>query len=131
MKAVALASSALCLLFTSATGTALGQGLPRKPATIVCPTTVAVGVTPGPSTEGWSSIANVDASFKGAQVISSVGLTPPTLACTYTLAGQALEITRLTRPEPAGMLCTVNAKKDAQFDCFPRPGPESTPPPSH
>jgi hypothetical protein len=87
---------------------------------IACPATVPIAAT---AASGWTIVANASATFKKAEVDNAVGLTAPTLTCTYMFGTDTThEIARLTRPEPAGMLCTVNATKSAQFDCFPRPG---------
>jgi len=96
---------------------------PAQTNMIACPATLPVAATADKASQGWTIVSSASATFKKAEVDNSVGLTAPTLACTYTFGTDTThEIARLTRPEPAGMLCTVNASKSAQFDCFPRPG---------
>ena len=98
--------------------------------TIVCPVSALVSVSSDHASQGWTGVSNAHASFKKAEVVNAVGLAGPSLTCAYAIgADTALEVGRLSRPEPLGMLCTVDAVKSGQFDCFPRPGATSIPAP--
>jgi hypothetical protein len=99
----------------------------HAPATVIaCPASVGVRATT--AAQGWTIGPDASATFRKAEVVNGEGLGGPALTCTYRSGTDATqEIARLTRPEPAGMLCTVNAVKAAQFDCFPRPGAKQEP----
>ena len=111
-------------LLVLGTPAAVAAPVPPAQATLIaCPATIPVAATPDHASQGWTIGSNASATFKKAEVDNAVGLTGPTLACMYGFGTDTThEIARLTRPEPVGMLCTVNATKSAQFDCFPRPG---------
>ena len=124
LTVLALLCAALALVFVPKAA----QADQHPNATIfVCPATIAIGATGLPPAAGWTSLSNTSSTFRKAEVVESVGLASPELTCDYaTGLGEAGG--RLGRPEPAGMLCTVNTVKPSQFDCFPRPG--TAPPPS-
>jgi hypothetical protein len=122
--------ASIILILCSATlqaGTvsALAQVETHPRATVVaCPATATVSLAVPPAVpHGWASVSNTSADFVKAEVENAIGLGGSMLTCSYSLgAGAMAEIGRLSQPEPVGMLCTVNAIKNSQFDCFPRPG---------
>ena len=114
-------SIAALALLSSIAATSAQTSPPAHSNFFVCPATITIGAVTDATTAGWTSLANASATFKKAEVSDSVGLTAPMLTCEYS-AGTTADAARVGRPEPAGMLCTVNAMKAAQFDCFPRPG---------
>lgn len=102
------------------------------PTMFLCPATISIGAIGDKASSGWESLSTTSAPFKKAEVIASVSLAPSELTCEYA-QGPSDNGARVGRPEPAGMLCTVNTVKPSQFDCFPRPGaaPAPNPPAAH